>query len=266
MPDRMAGRSAIVTGATGIAGASARLLAAEGARVVVISRTESHLRELVDAITAEGGDAAYAVADLEDEREADAAVAQAAERLGRIDALFNVAGGSGRRFGDDVVHQLTAAAWDRTLALNGRTHITASAPVLRRMIGQSPAADGQRGAILNMASVLAFRPQPDLFPTHAYAASKGAITSLTVAMAAYYARHLIRVNAVAPSLTTSRMSQRAASDEATVRFAAERQPLVGGFLSADDVARTALFLLSPESRAITGQVLLVDGGWSVTGR
>ena len=72
------------------------------------------------------------------------------------------------------------------------------------------------------------------------------------------------MNAVAPSLTTSRMSERAAADDATQRFARQRQPLSGGFLAPEDVADAALFLLSGEARAITGQVLLVDGGWSVT--
>ena len=63
----------------------------------------------------------------------------------------------------------------------------------------------------------------------------------------------------------SRMSERAQADAATVAFAARRQPLVGGFLAAEDVADAALFLCADESRGITGQVLVVDGGWSVTG-
>ena len=155
--------------------------------------------------------------------------------------------------------------WERTLALNARTHVTAGRAVLRRMLEQDPDATGQRGAILNMASILAFQPEPDLFPTHAYAASKGAIVTLTTAMAAAYVRHGIRVNAVAPALTTSVMSTRAAADDRTRAFAERRQPLAGGFLAADEVARAALFLLSTDARAITGQTLVVDGGWSVTG-
>jgi NAD(P)-dependent dehydrogenase (short-subunit alcohol dehydrogenase family) len=261
---RMAGRTALITGSTGIAEASAELFAAAGARVFVVSRTEGHCRELVDGLVASGAEAAWYVADLEDEHLADDAVAAAVDRFGRLDALFNVAGGSGRRFGDGPVHEMTMEGWERTMSLNARTHVTTSRAVLRRMLDQAPDADGSRGAILNMASILAFSPVPGLFPTHAYAASKGAIVTLTQSMAAFYVRHGIRVNAVAPSLTTSRMSVRAAADAATQEFAARRQPLSGGFLPPSDVADAALFLLSRESRSITGQVLLVDGGWSVT--
>jgi NAD(P)-dependent dehydrogenase (short-subunit alcohol dehydrogenase family) len=264
MTARLAGRTVLITGSTGIAAASALRFAAEGARIFTVSRTEDNWRALVDAVRAAGGEAAGATADLEDEAQTDTAVAAAAERFGRIDALFNVAGGSGRRFGDDVVDAMTMEGWERTMSLNARTHVTASRAVLRRMLAQEPDADGQRGAILNMASILAFLPQPELFPTHAYAASKGAIVTLTGAMAAAYIRQGVRVNAVAPSLTTSVMSRRAAADAATQAFAERRQPLAGGFLPAEDVAQAALFLLSPEARMITGQVLVVDGGWSVT--
>lgn len=263
-PDgRLARRGVIVTGATGIAGASARLFAAEGARVLVISRTAAHCEALVADITASGGAAAHAVADLLDEAQVTEAVDAASSWLGRIDGLFNVAGGSGRRFGDGPLHTLTADAWERTLGLNARTHVLASAAVLRRMLDQEPDEDGQRGAVLNMGSVLARHPVPSHFPTHAYAAAKGTIGTLTLATAAYYAPLGIRVNAVAPALTISRMSERAASDPATVAFAERRQPLSRGFMPAEDVARAALFLLSREARAITGQVLTIDGGWSV---
>ncbi len=264
MTGRLAGRSVVITGATGIAAASAHRFAAEGARLFLISRTEEHLLSLVDELGAGGTKVAWATADLVDADATEAAVAQAERALGRIDGLFAVAGGSGRRFGDGLAHELTAEGWDRTMALNGRSQVLTMGAVLRRMLAQEPDVTGERGAIVAMSSILASYPEPVLFPTHAYAASKGAIATLTRAMAAAYVRQGIRVNAVAPSLTTSRMSARAAGDEATQRFARRRQPLTDGFLPAEEVANAALFLLSSESRAITGQVLLVDGGWSVT--
>jgi NAD(P)-dependent dehydrogenase (short-subunit alcohol dehydrogenase family) len=263
MTRRLAGRSIVITGATGIAEASARRFAAEGALLYLISRTEASLRALVDAL-APSSVAGWSTADLADGDAAEGAVAEATMALGRIDGLFAVAGGSGRRFGDALVHELTAEAWDRTMALNGRSQALTIGAVLRRMLAQEPDGLGGRGAILAMSSVLATSPSPALFPTHAYAAAKGAIATLTRAAAAAYAHRGIRVNAVAPALTTSRMSERAASDGATQRFARRRQPLSDGFLPADEIANAALFLLSQEARAITGQVLLVDGGWSVT--
>jgi NAD(P)-dependent dehydrogenase (short-subunit alcohol dehydrogenase family) len=258
MSGRLADRGVIVTGASGIAAASARLFAAEGARVAIVSRTEERCVELVGSIEAAGGRATYAVADLADEAQASTAMDEAQRALGRV------AGGSGRPFGDGPLHTLTGPAWDGTLALNARSHVLATVPVLRVMLAQDRDADGARGSIVNTASILAIRPVPRLFPTHAYAAAKGALLSLTVASAAYYAGEGIRVNAIAPALTTSRMSERAASDPATVEFSRGRQPLADGFVAAEDVAAAALYLISRESRAVTGQVLAVDGGWSVT--
>jgi NAD(P)-dependent dehydrogenase (short-subunit alcohol dehydrogenase family) len=81
--------------------------------------------------------------------------------------------------------------------------------------------------------------------------------------ASYYAPEAIRVNAVAPGLVATPMAARAAGDPATVAYAASKQPLACGLLEPEDVGDAALFLLSPEARRITGQVLAVDGGWSV---
>jgi len=261
--ERLTDRGVIVTGASGIAAASARLFAAEGARIAVISRTASRCEELVESITAMGGTAFFVVADLVDTTAAQEAAATAIERLGRVDGLFNVAGGSGRRLGDGPLHTLTAEAFEATLRLNATSHVLMSAPVLRAMLAQEPDRDGQRGAVVNMGSVLATRPVPELFPTHAYATAKGAIAALTLSSAAYYASHGIRVNMVAPALTVSRMSERAASDEATLAFSRRKQPLAGGFVAAEEVAAAALYLLSAESRSVSGQTITVDGGWSI---
>ena len=133
------------------------------------------------------------------------------------------------------------------------------------MLTQAPAANGLRGVVLNMASVLALAPSAQHFATHAYAASKGAILGLSKAMAAYYAPHKIRVNVIAPSLVRTPMSARAQQDPQILELMRRKQPLVEDLLPAEDVARAALFLLSDEARVITGDVLQVDGGWGVSG-
>ena len=98
----------------------------------------------------------------------------------------------------------------------------------------------------------------------AYAASKGAIVSMSRAMAAYYAPHKIRVNVIAPGLVETRMSARAQSNEEVLDFISHKQPLSEGMLYPADVAMTALFLLGEQSRHMTGQVVGVDGGWAVS--
>ena len=264
VPQRFAGKVCLVTGATGIAAASARRLAAEGGRVVVASRTEADCIELVEAITAGGGEAGYDVADLAEAGAADRIVAAVTTRYRRLDALFNVAGGSGRRFGDGPIHEATAEGWDATLDLNARSLFLTCRAGVRQMLAQDPDDDGLRGAILNMGSVTSTHPSPTHFATHAYAAAKGAIRSLTLTMASYYAPHRIRVNAVAPAVTRTPMAERAASDPEIVDFVRWKQPLVGGLLEPEHIVGAAAFLLSSEASAITGQILDIDAGWGLT--
>lgn len=260
---RLAGRTCLVTGATGIAEAAAIRLAGHGAAVFVISRTEAHCASLAGRIGRDGGRSGFAVADLTDEEATAAAVGACVETFGRIDGLFAVAGGSGRRYGDGPIHELTADGWEATLALNLRTQALVCRAVVRQMLSQEPTGAGSRGSILLTSSVLATHPVPELFATHAYAAAKGGIIALARAMAAMYAADRIRVNVVAPGLTATPMSRRAAADPVSVEFARRKQPLVAGFLDAEEIAHAAVYFLSDEARAVTGQVLEVDGGWSV---
>ena len=137
--------------------------------------------------------------------------------------------------------------------------------VVGRMLEQEPTASGIRGSVLNMGSVLALVPEPRNFATHAYAAGKGAVISLSRSMAAHYAQQKIRVNVIAPGLVRTPMSERAQGSQELLEFIRKKQPLADGMVDAEEVARTALFLLSDEARGITGDVITVDAGWSVTG-
>jgi NAD(P)-dependent dehydrogenase (short-subunit alcohol dehydrogenase family) len=260
---RLRDRVCLVTGATGIAAASARRLAGEGAALFVVSRTAEHVEALAAEIAGAGGTVASAVADLGNEAEPERAAAACVERFGRIDGLFSVAGGSGRRYGDGPIHTVTQDAWDRTLALNLTTQALVCRAVVARMRDQEPNGSGTRGSILLMGSVTATDPAPEHFATHAYAAAKGAITALMTTMAATYLPDRIRVNAVAPGLTDTPMARRAAGDAAIRAYAGRKQSLAGELMDPDEVAHAAVFLLSDESRAITGQLLKVDGGWSM---
>ncbi|HEX2754315.1 MAG TPA: SDR family NAD(P)-dependent oxidoreductase [Candidatus Limnocylindrales bacterium] len=261
--NRLAGRVCLVTGSTGIAAASAERFAAEGADVFVVSRTADHARTLAERIQADGGTAGWIAADLTDETAVDAAIEACVGRFGRIDGLFSVAGGSGRRFGDGPIHTVGREAWDRTLELNLTTQALVCRSVVGRMRVQEPNESGTRGSILLMGSVTATNPAPEFFATHAYAAAKGAINALMMTMAAAYLTDRIRVNVVAPGLTMTPMARRAAGDLAIRAYGVRKQPLAGEMMDPDEVAHAAVFLLSDESRAITGQLLKVDGGWSV---
>ena len=136
--------------------------------------------------------------------------------------------------------------------------------VVGRMLQQDAGEDGSRGAILNMGSAMAEAPEPRHFATHAYAAAKGAVVAMSRSMAAYYAPQGIRVNVLAPGLVRTPASERAGNEE-LLAFIRKKQPLAGGMVDADDVARTAVFLLGSGARSITGETIAVDGGWSVTG-
>jgi NAD(P)-dependent dehydrogenase (short-subunit alcohol dehydrogenase family) len=261
--DRLRDRVCLVTGSTGIAAASARRLAAEGASVFIVSRTAEHAQSLTEELVAHGARAAWAAADLTVEADVDDTIATAVERFGRIDGLFAVAGGSGRGFGDGPIHELSADGWDRTLQLNLRSQALTCRAIVRQMLAQGPNSSGTRGSILLMGSVTATDPAPEFFATHAYAAAKGATIALMTTMAATYAADGIRVNAVAPSLTATPMARRAADDARIRAYARRKQPLAGELMDPDEVAHAAVYFLSDESRVVTGQLLKIDGGWSV---
>jgi len=256
---RLQSKNIVITGATGIGASAARMCAAEGANVFVVSIDGGECEVLAAEIKAVGGSVEWAAADLTDETQTVNAFAEAASRLGAIDGLYAVAGGSGRRFGDGALDEISKEAWDATFSINGHPAFLAAREALKSML-----ASERRSSIALVSSVLAYSPSPLMFTTHAYAAVKGAEISLAKSMAAQYAPHGIRVNVVAPGLVHTPMAARAAGDPEIVAFAERKQPLVAGMLDPDDLAPLAVFLMSDESRAITGQTIAVDGGWSVT--
>ncbi|MBO0850602.1 MAG: SDR family oxidoreductase [Pseudonocardia sp.] len=245
-----------MTGATGIAAATARGLAAQGCRVHVLSLDAPECAALSDGLGP--ASAGWTAVDLRQDAAVESAFTSATTALGGLDAVVAVAGGSGRRFGDGPLHELTLSAWDETLRLN-----LTSAFLTAREAVRAFRAGGAGGSLVLTASVLASAPAVPYFETHAYAAAKAAIEGLATALAASYARERIRVNAVAPGLVRTRMARRAAQDPAISDYARRKQALVGGFLAAEQVAE-ALCWFATGADAVTGQVLDVDGSWSVT--
>lgn len=254
-------RTLLITGTTGIAAATARLAAEHGARVFLLGIDTASGHQLAEEI---GPACLFQAADVTQAGEVGGGVAACLNAFGRIDGCFNVAGISGRRLGDGPIHECTEAGWDRTLESNAKSVFLTCRAVIRGMLQQPIDDRGMRGAILNMTSVLAFSPSPTHFATHAYAASKGAIIALTRSTAAYYAPHKIRINAIAPALVRTPMSQRAQDDPAILEYVRHKQPLSEALIDAADIARSALFLLGGDAGAITGEVLAVDAGWGVS--
>lgn len=252
----------IVTGSSGIAAETIKLLLKEG-KVCFIGKGEENCTSLSTEINEMGFEADYKAGDLTNESVVSDLVSSCVKKYGRIDGLFNVAGASGRKWGDGPLHECTSAGWEETLRVNLTTQFQMCKLVINQMLLQEPDETGMRGVILNMASVLAFSPEAENFNAIAYASSKGAIISMTQTSAAYYAKSKIRINAIAPGLALTKMSERASLDEKIVACMKDKQPLAG-VMPAIDIARAALFLLSPSAGMITGQTLVVDAGWSIS--
>jgi NAD(P)-dependent dehydrogenase (short-subunit alcohol dehydrogenase family) len=243
------------TGGMGLSAAAACIAA--GARVVVTGRSAEHLAQAASIL---GQDAMVLQGDATDPLSASAAIDAAVQRFGALHGLYHVAGGSGRSWGDGPLDEIPDEGWEAALRLNLTSHFYSNRAAVRQFLAQ-----GAGGSVLNMSSVLAESPSPRFFATHAYAAAKAAIIGLTRSAAAYYAPHNIRFNAIAPALVETPMSQRAAGDERIMRFIAAKQPLDGGRIGQPtDLDAAVVYFLADQSRFVTGQVLAIDGGWSVT--
>ena len=254
----LANKSIVVIGGTsGLGLSAAKAFIAAGARVVVVGKSS----EKIEAAKAELGSAALALsADATDPNAAVAAINLAAKNFGGFHGLYHVAGGSGRKQGDGPVHSITDEGWEFTLQQNLTSLFLSNRAAIQQFLARKTG-----GSILNMSSVLGFSPSPHFFATHAYAAAKAAVIGFTKSAAAYYAPMRIRLNVLAPALVATPMSQRAQGDAEVLAFVATKQPLDGGRIGAPaDLDAAAVYFMSDAANFVTGQVLAVDGGWSVS--
>ena len=258
---KLAGKVAFLTGAgAGIAKATAKRFVSEGAKVAIIEikrdlgeRAEREIREA-------GGEALYVETDVTQDESVKRAVDATVARFGRLDILFNCAGGSLQE--DVPVHEMDLDVWQRTIALN-LLH-----PFLSCRHGIPHLIKAGGGAIINVTSHLGL--MGSIKP--AYAATKGGIVSFTKTLAAQYVAYGIRANAIAPgSVRTERNLSRYENPEwgtsgKTSRAARERAvakklyPFATG--EPGDIASIALFLASDDSRMLTGTTIAADGGRS----
>jgi NAD(P)-dependent dehydrogenase (short-subunit alcohol dehydrogenase family) len=256
---RLGGKVALITGgASGIGGAAARMFAREGAAVAIADIDIVSAREIAEDIIASGGQAAAFEADLTSEQSASAATDAAARHFGKINVLYNCAGGS--LPADAPVTEVDLGVWDRTMTLDVRGTVVAC----RFAIPYIVAAGG--GAVVNMSSGAALRGSGK---AHIYAAAKGAIVSLTRTLAGTYAKNNVRANAIcAGRINTERIRQTYgipgkpgnSQDAMQVDELIKTYPYWFG--EPEDVAHIALFLACDESRMITGAAIPADGGRS----
>jgi NAD(P)-dependent dehydrogenase (short-subunit alcohol dehydrogenase family) len=244
----LVGKTAIVTGAaTGIGRATAELLAQRGARVVAAGLQPERLRETVDAITSAGGEAIAVDADLSDPEAIEQVASSAQYAFGGTDVLVNNAA----VYPIGPWHEMDAEQWDAVFATNTRGYFLMARAVRPQMIARGG------GAVVNVASVTFFTGNALLL---AYVASKGAVIGFTRALAREAGPDGIRANAVAPGAFPTAATEIHADQEGLWRDVLEAQAIKRRG-EVEDVARAIAFFASDDASFVSGQTLLVDGGW-----
>ena len=252
--ERLDGKVCLITGAgSGIGRATALSFANEGARVAVADidpAAAAETAQQIEAAVGPGTARAFTV-DVTDPAECEALVTDVISAFGRIDVLFNNAGIAGV----GLLHETSVELWDRVMAVNVRGVFLVARAVLPHMI------DAGRGSIINMSSTIA---EIGFANRASYAASKGAVLSLTRQMQSDYAPHGIRVNALLPGTIhtpfVDRYLAESYDDPVAGLETIKKRQLTGDLGTPEEVAAAALFLASDESSFVLGSGLFVDGG------
>jgi NAD(P)-dependent dehydrogenase (short-subunit alcohol dehydrogenase family) len=258
--NRLQGKVAFITGAgSGIARSAARIFTQEGAKVVIAELRPELGRASEQLVREAGGDATFIETDVTKEESVKSAIQQTVARYGKLDVLYNCAGGSVVE--DRRVTDVDMSVWNHTQSLD----LLGTFLCCRHGIPELIKAGG--GAIVNMSSVVALR---GAFPVHIYTAAKGGVIALTKAMACEYAQNGIRVNAICPGVVlTDRVKKRFGENmnapattpqTQAIKVDWKQYPFATG--QPEDIANVALFLASDEARMVTGAILPADGGLS----
>lgn len=259
LPSALNGKRIVIIGGTsGLGLSAAQAFVNEGARVVIVGRNPETGQSALNSLGPTT--AKLILGDAGDPKTTVRAIEACVESFGALDGLYHVAGGSGRKYGDGPLHQITDEGWKTTIDWNLTSIFYSNRAAVNQFLRQ-----GGGGCILNMGSVLGYSPSPRYFSTHAYAATKSAIIGMTKSSAAYYAAQNIRFNVIAPALVETPMAQRAAQNDEILGFIHYKQPLDGGRIGVpSDLDGAAVLFMSDAGKFITGQVLAVDGGWTVS--
>ena len=247
---RLTDKIAIITGGgSGFGEVTARLFASEGAAVMLADINGPAAAAVAESINDSGGRAIWAKTDVSSSSSVEAMVQATLSNFERVDILFNNAGIEG--FGSVI--ETDEATWDRMFTVHVRGAYLCSKYALPPMID-----GGRGGVVINVSSVAGL---VGLQHMSAYSAAKGAIISLTRAMAADFAQHGIRVNCVAPGTTMTPLGKRLIENDTPEKLAQRlsRYPL-GRFGQPEEIARAVLFLASDDSSYATGTCLVIDGG------
>ncbi len=257
MADRLTGKVALVTGAgssgpgVGNGKATATLFAREGAKVVCVDHVVERAAETVAGIESEGGVAVAVAADVTKRDDCERMVAVAIEHYGRLDILHNNVGVNAQQ----GIREVTEDEWDRVMTVNLKSMVFATQAAIPHL----EAAGG--GAIINVSSIAALRHYRGIT---AYQTSKAGIIGLTINLAGDLGEKRIRVNAIAPGQVWTPMA--AAHMSPARRAERQRAGVIQEEGTAWDIAWAAVYLASDEARWVTGQVLVIDAGVTLTVR
>ncbi len=253
MGERLQGKVAIVTGASrGIGASIASHMAAEGAKVVLVSRKIEGLEGVASEIRGNGGEALPIACHVGHRSQREDMLDQVLKSYGQVDVLVNNAA-TNPHFGPMLT--IDEGAWDKTFEVNVKGYFG-----MIQLVASHLQQRSAQGSLINVASVAGLRAAP---MQGVYAMTKAAVISMTKTLAMELGGAGIRVNAIAPGLVETKFAQ-VLVDSDEIRGSIVNRTAAGRVGQPKDIAGGAVFLASDESDYLTGDVMVIDGGWTLT--